>query len=195
MKRRQPISDDCNLNDPAYEPDEPDEPGNAVAGTKSRPKNSPVPFDQVPCSTRIANIVRDGLNPKWNQLLVRTGATADDFAPKALKKLIPKLRLTEQKLGRETMNALFSGDKSFVKQFAKAQREVDALFNRTRVKDLIKRIMPFSDQVDKCKTTVEARKLIESRLGRKLYDEEWDRVQKRFGWDKTLSRARNRSIR
>jgi hypothetical protein len=192
--KRHSITDDYDPNDPAYEPSDIE----VVSELKPRPKNSPVPFDCVPCRTKLATILRDNLNPKWKgtNLLVRTGATADDFAPKALKKLIPKLRLTEQKLGRETLNALFSGDKKFAKQVVKAQKEVDALFNRTRVKELVDRVMPFSDQVDKCKTTVKARKLIESRLRRELYDEEWDRLQKRFGWDKILCRARSRrSIR
>jgi hypothetical protein len=194
--KRQSITDYYDPDNLAYEADDildvVSEPK-----PKRRPKNSPVPFDCVRCETKLATILRDNLNPKWKgvNLLVRAGTTTDDFPPKILKKLIPKVRLTEQKLGRETLNALLSGDKKFARQLIKAQKEVDALFNRTRVKDLVNRIMPFSDQVDKCKTTVEARKLIKLRLGRELYDEEWDRVQKRFGWDKTLSRARSHSIR
>jgi len=163
--------------------------------TSRRPKYAPLPFDSIPCATTLANIFRDALNPKWRgvSLISSTGKTGNGFAAQSLKKLIPNRRAAEQKLGRELLNALLAGDKQFADQVAEAVREVDMLFNRTRLADLTDRIMPFSSDVDACATKLEARTLIEKRLGKSLYNEEWDRLQYHFGWHRKRKGSKHQS--
>jgi len=185
--------------DPQPQTNEPDslwEPEDIQPEPKSAKSKSTVPCDSVPCSTRLAAVLRDSLNPKYQRgvrLLIPSGKM--NLAQASLRKLIPNRAAAERQLGSLMLDAFLMGNKGFPDEVRRAMTEVDAMFNRTRLVELTRRVMPFSNEVDACKNSKAARELIEKRIRRKLYDQEWDRLQKHFGWDMTLPRARARRIR
>lgn len=138
-----------------------------------------VGFANATCATRLAKIVQDGLNPRWRakRILLPEGP----ITPSAIKKLIPQVAKVQQQVGEVVLEALISGERDFPAEVKKAMHEIDRLFGRTSMVELSKRVMPFSHEVDA--TAKKGRRaLVEERLGRRFYPEEWDRLQEKFGW-------------
>lgn len=199
MKRRKDnsVSKHTDEQPETNEPDglwEPEDIEPEAKPPKSEPKGFAARCNSVQCSTRLAVILRDSLDPKYQRarLLMPSGKVNSEQAAVAVKKLFPNRDAAERKLGSLVFDAFLMGDKNFPDEVRKAMSEVDAIFNRTRLTELTRRVMPFSHEVDACETKAKAREFIEGRIGKELYDQEWDRLQKHFGWD-TLPLARQRS--
>lgn len=145
-----------------------------------KPERS-VGFENAACATRPAKIIRDGLNGSWRGSWVRIHLPSGPITPSALRKLIPRIAKVQQQLGEVFLEALVSGEREFPAEVKRAMHELDRLFDRTSMVELSRRVMPFSHEVDA--TEKQGRRaLVEERLGKELYDQEWDRLQEKFGW-------------
>ena len=97
--------------------------------------------------------------------------------------IFPELAGLRIALGTAMLEAFVRGERGFADEVLKAFKQLDVLFRRNRMKEITRRLMPYAfDIATACHTKAKRREAVEAKLGRKLCDEDWDRLQKQLHW-------------
>jgi hypothetical protein len=88
-----------------------------------------------------------------------------------------------KRLGAAILDAFVRGDRAFANEVLKAFKQSDVLFQREQMGELIQRLMPHAPAIERaCHTKATRRAAVEAEIGRKLYNEEWHRLQTAMHW-------------
>ena len=128
------------------------------------------------------------------KVILPGGSLENGLSEKGYATLFENADELRKKLGAAMLDAFVAGQRGFADQVLKAFKQLDVLFRRNHSADLVRRLMPHTAAIERaCHTKAARRAAVEAEIGRKLYNEEWNRLQTAMHWTRVPKGKAGRS--